>query len=160
MKILILILIAGLTGSMAYANDGGTAAIKVSEIRMREYNNRGEEIKRLTHPNFRIFIKGQEAAKLQHILPSQVSVITAMQPELKFEYDRTFKALGIYNEASSVTSKVVMISCTDGELVSDGNGRSRIVKAGESSCEITINATPDPADYFGDKQDYNPSCTP
>ncbi len=155
-----LVLFACLTCAGAHANDGGTAAIKVSEIKMREYNDRGQEKKRITNPNFRIFITGEEAAKLQYILPSQVSVVTAMNPAIKDEYNRTFKALGIYNEASSVTSKVVMISCSDGELKTGGNDLPYIVKAAQSSCEITIQGATDPSDYFGDKQDYNPSCTP
>ncbi len=156
----VLVLLACMAGTMAQANDGGQAAIKVSEIKMREYNERGEEKRRITHPNFRIFIKGQEAAKLQYILPSSVSVVTSMYPEVKDEYDRTFKALGIYSVASSVTGKVVNISCQDGELVEGANGRSKIKKWAEPTCEISINQTDEASDWFGDKQDYNPSCTP
>lgn len=146
----------------AQANDGGVAAIKVSEIKMREVDQRtGEVVKSHKNPSFKILITGGEAKKLQKVLPSTVSVITAMQPELKKDYDDTFKSLGIYNETSNAaTSKVITISCADGELVRIGDtDKFKVEKSAQSECEITINGVPSTeaaSDYFGDMQEFKP----
>ncbi len=157
-SIIIVALSLGL--NTVYANDGGVAAIQVSEIKMREYDKRGNEVRRLTEPHFKIFFSGNEAKKLQKILPSQSSVVTTMNPAIASKYAETFKTLGIYSEASAVTSKVLMISCSDGEMVTNAAGKPDVKKSAETTCEISIDASSDPSDMFGDKQDYNPSCTP
>lgn len=156
--------VVSIVAPFSMANDGGVAAIKVNEIRMREYkyeNYKEKEVRRISKPNFKITFSGGEAAKLQKILPSTVSVLTAMQPELKKAYEESFKTLGIYSEASNgVTSKVISISCSDADLVSAGNDKMKIVKKGQSSCEISIvGAEGDGAsDYFGDMQEFVPAC--
>jgi hypothetical protein len=161
MKLLITVALLG-TSLNTLANDGGMAAIKVSEIKMREYEfkpNEGEvEKKRITHPNFKIFINGEEARKLQAILPPSVSVVTSMNPKIKDIYNETFKSLGIYSDASpGVTAKVISISCDDGELSSDANGQPTVVKKAQSECTITINAfAGEPGDWFGDVQPFDP----
>ncbi|RYZ63473.1 MAG: hypothetical protein EOP05_23505 [Proteobacteria bacterium] len=131
--------VALMIAAPAFANDGGVAAIKVSEIKMREYNEQGQEVKRIANPNYKITFKGGEAAKLQKILPSTVSVITAIQPELAKAYAETFKTLGIYSGASQgIKSKVITINCSNGELVPNGD-KSKIVKKSETECSIEIN---------------------
>lgn len=156
------VIAALLVGSFASANDGGQAAIKVSEIKMREYDNKGNELRRITDPNFRIMIKGEEAWKLQKILPSQVSVVTHMNPAISDLFGETFKGLGVYSmKSKAATGKVLNITCSNGELVTDANGKPDIKPAAETTCEISVNGgIDDPSDYFGDKQDYNPRCTP
>lgn len=146
--------------AVAIANDGGIAGIKVNEIRMREYswkNGEEKEIRRITDPNFKITFSGLEARKLQQALPSEFSVITSMQPELKPEFDRTFKALGIYSDKTAqVTEKVVTIRCTDGELESIGEtGKMRIKKKAQTECEISI-VRGDAADMLGDVAPFEP----
>jgi hypothetical protein len=120
MKILALCLFLPL---MANANDGGIAGIKVSEIKMREYQEKNgveKEVRRIADPNFKIVFTGEQADRLQQILPSELSVISAMQPELAEEFNRTFKTLGVYNEAVKnsagkvlVSAKLLTISCND-----------------------------------------------
>ncbi len=157
--------VALMIAAPAFANDGGIAAIKVSEIKMREYNDQGKEVKRISNPNFRITLKGGEAKKLQQILPSTVSVVTAMQPELKKAYDETFKELGIYStESQGVKGKTISISCADGVLKADpkDNSKMMIVKSKESECSITImgsSSDESVADYFGDMQTFAPKCS-
>lgn len=145
----------------AQANDGGVAAIKVSEIKMRELSTKtGEVIKSHKNPSFKILINGGEAKKLQKILPSTSSVLTAMQPELEKQFNETFKTLGIYsNKSNAATSKVITISCNDGELVPVGEtGKLMIQKKAATECEITINGVEDEyaGDQFGDMQEFNP----
>lgn len=142
---------------LVYANDGGIAVIKVNEIKMREYkiiNHQETEVRRISDPYYKIILKGDEANKLQKILPSVASVITTMQPELKKTFDETFKNLGIYNPATpGVSEKVMTFECNDGQLVSIGNGKFKIVKAGESTCKISIfprKVVGDNGDIFGD----------
>lgn len=158
-----------LLGSLsAYANDGGIVAIKVNDIRMREYKYEDgieKEVRRIVKPNFRITFAGGEAAKLQKILPSQLSVITAMQPEIEAQFNASFKTLGIYNEGNrQVSSKVLSITCVDADIESVGDeGKVKIVKKGQSECTIEINGIEegsDASDYFGDMQTYAPSCQP
>jgi len=151
---------------IAYANDGGIAVIKVNEIKMREYkiiNHQETEVRRIADPYYKIILKGDEASKLQKILPSVASVITTMQPELKEQFDKTFKNLGIYNPAKEgISEKVMTFECNDGELVSMGNGKFKIVKAGESTCKISIyprKVVGDNGDIFGDGFPWEPkSC--
>ncbi len=150
--------------TLAQANDGGMAAIKVSEIKMREYgikNNERVIKKRITNPDFEITIKGSEARKLQMVLPSTSSVITAIQPELAEAYKESFKALGIYSHKSEgASSKIVSISCRDADEVVVGE-KVRIVKRKpeDATCTITINGSPEhetPEDYFGDMMPFEP----
>jgi len=148
MKIFICLLLLPLFAS---ANDGGIAGIKVSEIKMREYQEKDgveKEVRRIADPNFRIVFSGEQADRLQQILPSVLSVITGMQPEIADEFNRTFKSLGVYNEAvknssgkTLVSAKLLTISCNDGELVPGDNENMKIVKAGESRCQISIIST-------------------
>lgn len=155
-----------ITTQLTYGNDGGIAVIKVNEIKMREYkiiNHQETEVRRIANPYYKIILKGDEAAKLQQILPSVASVITTMQPELKKQFEETFKNLGIYNPPSSgVSEKVMTFECNDGELVSIGNGKFKIVKAGDSTCKISIyprNVAGDNGDIFGASFPWEPkSC--
>lgn len=163
----LLICLLGMTG-VAQANDGGVAAIKVNEIRMREYqevNGEERELRRIVKPNFRITFSGGEAAKLQKILPSQVSVITHMQPELTDIFNDTFKTLGIYSEKTpQVSAKVLTISCSDGDFRFHDDGRTEIVKTGQSTCEISIQGVDgdiEISDQFGEMQAFvPPMCHP
>lgn len=152
--------------SVALANDGGIAVIKVKEIKMREYriqNHQETEIRRISNPYFKIFLKGDEASKLQKVLPSVASVITTMQPELKKVFEETFKNLGIYNQPSSdVSEKVMTMECNDGQLKSIGGGKFKIVKSSDSTCTISIyprSVVGDNGDVFGDGFPWEPkSC--
>lgn len=152
----------------AFANDGGVVAIKVNDIRMREYkyeDGMEKEVRRIVKPQFKITFTGGEAAKLQKILPSQVSVITSMQPEIADAFAKSFKTLGIYSDKTpQVTSKIVTINCVDADLESIGEtGKVKLVKKGQSECSIEIVGVDDgtdAADYFGDMQTYAPSCQP
>lgn len=168
MKILILTSLLMTAAAPALANDGGVASIKVKDIRMREYkyeNGMEKEVQRIAKPQHRITFSGGDAAKLQQILPSQLSVVTHMQPEIKAEFDRSFKTLGIYSEKSAaVSAKVLTISCTDAELDSFGDqGKVRIIKKAQTECAIEIIGIPDgsdPSDNLGDVQEFNPKCQP
>lgn len=149
-----------LASVLVQANDGGVAAIKVDQIRMREtalINGSDTIVKRIAKPSYSIVIEGGEAAKLQKILPSTVSVFTGMFPDQAQAYKDSFKQLGIYNEASKgITSKVLSISCSDATFNSAGN---KVVKTGKSVCTITINAVEDgvsASDSFGDAQTFEP----
>lgn len=165
----VLLFSALLLGSLStYANDGGTAAIKVNDIHMREFkyeNGVEKEVRRIVKPNFRITFSGGEAANLQKILPSQLSVITMMQPEIATQFNASFKALGIYSEGTrQVSSKVLIISCADANIESVGDdGKVKIVKTGQSECTIEINGIDegaDASDYLGGMKTYAPSCQP
>lgn len=156
--------VAFMMAAPAFANDGGISAIKVSEIKMREYNDMGKEVKRLASPNFKISFKGGEAAKLQQILPSELSVITSMQPELTKEFNATFKSLGIYaNDSKGVKGKAITISCSNGQLKSSPGDDSKMIieKNKDTECTISINpAEGDSAmDQFGDMQKFAPKCS-
>jgi hypothetical protein len=150
---------------LIYANDGGIAIIKVNEIKMREYqliNNQEKEIRRISNPHYKIILKGAEADKLQKILPSVASVITVMQPELKKVFGETFKNLGIYNPPKEgISEKVMTFECNDGELKYVG-GKYKIIKAGESTCKISIyprSVVGENGDIFGDGFPWEPkSC--
>jgi hypothetical protein len=156
-----LIVLMSLISVSAFANDGGIAAIKVDQIKMREIGLKdGQEVilKKIVNPSYKIIIEGGEAAKLQKILPSQVSVITSMVPSIKKDFDQTFKSLGIYSDKSAAaSSKVLTISCSDGEFNSNYD---KIIKTGKSVCTITINGLTEEdasaADYFGDAQKFEP----
>lgn len=165
-KILVGLLLT-ILGAQAFANDGGMAAIKVKEIKMRSMQLKNSQWKEepVLNPHYKIVISGEEASKLQKILPSQVSVVTAMQPEIKDAYNESFKALGVYNKAVKngnqvqVYPKVLTISCADATLDSDGNGKMRVSKTGQSECVIEIHKIEkddDAADYFGDAQTFEP----
>ncbi|MGZ3789343.1 MAG: hypothetical protein ACXVLQ_12520 [Bacteriovorax sp.] len=154
-----------ITTQLTYANDGGIAVIKVNEIKMREYqliNNQETEVRRIPNPYYKIILKGAEAAKLQKVLPSVASVITVMQPELKKVFEETFKNLGIYNPPKEgISEKVMTFECNDGELKSVG-GKFKIIKAGESTCKISIyprSVVGENGDIFGDGFPWEPkSC--
>ena len=140
----------------ALANDGGVAAITVDQIKMKELDSNHELKRKIANPNFEITLSGGEAKKLQQILPSMISVITAMQPELKKQYDETFKSLGIMSNASNgVTAKLMGITCSDGEVVSGSDGKMAIRKNGKTTCTISIN-TGLQADSFGETQVFEP----
>jgi hypothetical protein len=151
---------------LSYANDGGIAVIKVNEIKMREYkiiNHEETEVRRIADPYYKISLKGGEAAKLQKILPSIASVITTMQPELKEQFEKTFKNLGLYNPVKEgVSEKVMTVECNDGQLVQTAAGKWKIVKANESTCKISIyprKVVGDNGDIFGDEFPWEPkSC--
>lgn len=163
-----LILLGALLSSSlpVLANDGGIASIKVNEIRMREYkheNGQEKEVRRIIQPNFKITFSGGEAKKLQQILPSQLSVMTGMQPEIAKDFNESFKTLGIYSDKTpQVSGKVLTINCNDGELEEIGNtGKYRVRKTGKTECTLQINAIPDgvdAADYLGDASDFSPTC--
>ena len=159
MKALLIIISALSISVTVLANDGGIAAIKVDQIKMREtaFKN-GEEVivKKIVKPSFTITIEGGEAAKLQKILPSESSVVTGMHPEIATTYNESFKALGIYNDASSAaSSKAITISCSDAKLSENGD---KVIKTGKSVCTITIGEG-NSDDQFGDMQTFDPkSC--
>jgi hypothetical protein len=170
MKTYGLILAALALSVPALANDGGIASLKVQEIKMREYalkDGDRKEVKRIANPDFTIFVNGAEANKLQKILPPTRSVFTAMYPKLAKEYNETFKSLGIYSDATKdgsgktlVTSKVITISCDDGEIQGLDNNNPRIVKRGSTRCQVQINAVPEgtyPEDYLGDTDSFDPA---
>lgn len=154
-----------LLSTVAMANDGGMAAIKVDSIKMREvkYNDMGQEVivKSYTNPSHKIIIEGKEALKLQKILPSTSSVITAMQPDLAKSYAESFKALGIYsNDSKSAKSKVISIDCSDAELktINEKTGKMAVVKTGKPTCTISIYGSTNEtaSESFGDMGDFNP----
>lgn len=147
----------------AFANDGGVAGVKVSEIKMREYqvnNGQESELRRIVKPNFKIFFSGGEARQLQKALPSVYSVLTSMQPEIAEIFNESFKTLAIYSDKSdAASSKIINISCNDAEMKFDDNGKVRIVKTGKSTCEITINGLENDEnvnDYLGDVSPFEP----
>lgn len=166
MKHLILMSAIILSSFAGFANDGGVVAIKVNDIRMREYKYEDgieKEVRRIVKPQFKITFSGGEAAKLQKILPSQVSVITSMQPEIADAFAKSFKTLGIYSDKTpQVSSKIVTINCVDADLESIGEtGKVKLVKKGQSECSIEIvgvDDETDATDYLGDVQHYAPSC--
>jgi hypothetical protein len=148
-----------------FANDGGIAAIKVNELRMREekFNektNKLETVRKIANPNFVITFSGGEAKKLQKILPSKVSVLTLAQPELASVYNESFKTLGIYSDRTSkVSAKALSIRCWDAEEIYAGD-RASIKKLPETKCEISIEGVPrdiDPSDLFGNLQSFEPA---
>jgi hypothetical protein len=168
MKKLMLALTLGLAATSAQANDGGIAAIKVDQIKMRETKlnqSTGEEevVRRIANPSFTITISGGEAEKLQQILPSEVSVLTAMQPELAAEFNKSFKSLGVYSDKTTgVTGKVITISCSDAELkqVKDTD-KYKVQKKAQSTCTIRIQGLAegaDGADSMGDAQTFEPKA--
>ena len=145
----------------AFANDGGVAHIKVSEIKMREYDSTygGKEIKRITDPHFKITIKGGQAKALQQILPAASSVD---QVGIEKEFKQTFKVLGIYSEPKEgVTSKALSIECSDGIIQNSGTGKASIKKLGETTCTITIDGmgTEPNEEIFGDTWTFAPKCS-
>jgi hypothetical protein len=148
-----------MVSAVALANDGGIAAIKVDQIKMRETAiKNGQEVivQKITKPSFKIMIEGGEAAKLQQILPSMVSVVTSMNPAIAKDYNESFKALGIFSDNSAAAAgKFLEITCSDATLSLDG---SKITKTGKSVCTITINsnAANEAADSFGDQQLFEP----
>lgn len=148
--------------AFASANDGGMAAIKASQIKMREeaYSAATGDrvlVRKIAKPHFVITIDGGEAQKLQKVLPSQVSVITAMHPELAKVYAESFKALGIYSlKSNEATAKVISINCSDAKLSDDG---SQITKTGKSVCTISIDGVDsdeEARESFGDAQNFEP----
>lgn len=167
----LLVLIAVSFSLPALANDGGIAAIKVSQIKMREYKwdtqrNEEVEVRRINNPNFKIYIEGEEADKLQKILPSERSVITNMYPEIEQDFNAMFKSLGIYNvnvrDRSGnvlVSSKNLIISCNSGEMIFDDNGKPSLKQRGRSNCVISIRAVEEEhqQDDFGAVSPFDPA---
>lgn len=154
MKFLISVAVALLTSSVALANDGGIAGLRVDQIKMRETAlKNGEEVlvRKIVKPRFTISFEGGEAANLQKILPSELSVITAMYPDIAKVFHESFKTLAIYSETSKqASSKMITISCSD--ATADWSAeKPKITKTGKSSCVITIEGFgPDegsPAEY-------------
>lgn len=165
MKKMIAILALVSTSSTVFANDGGIAAIKVDQIKMREMAiKNGEQVivNRISKPSYKIIIEGGEAAKLQKILPSTSSVFTGMHPGEAKTYKESFKSLGIYSDKSTEASgKAITISCSDAVIgVIGGSDDDRVIKTGKSVCTIEINAVEEGADLmFGDMQTFEPkSC--
>ncbi|MGZ3693535.1 MAG: hypothetical protein ACXWQO_05050 [Bdellovibrionota bacterium] len=148
--------------SVGWANDGGVPAIKVSEIKMREYqmqNGVEKELRRINNPFFRIFVSGKEAEKLQRTLPSEVSVITTTQPDIAGLFKESFKALTIYSDKSSAaTGKALAIACNDADLKFSDDGKAKIIKKSQSECTFTITGIPADADpdYLGALFPYEP----
>ena len=165
------VLFLALFAMPAFANDGGIAAIKVSQIKMREYKfnkstGKEEEVRRINSPYFKIMVEGEEADRLQKILPSERNVLTSMYPDLAKEFNDTFKSLGIYNNDLKsngkvlVSSKVLTTACNSGELkFPEDGGKPNIVKRGQSNCVISINAVPEEQipDYLGDVSKFDPA---
>lgn len=156
-------IVIALFGLPAFANDGGIAAIKVSDIRMREFevrNGQERELRRIAKPNFKIYLNGQEAAKLQKILPSEFSVLTHMQPEIADAFNASFKTLGVYSDASNLASaKILTIHCNDAELKFADDGKVSIAKKPRSECTIEIrglDSGESAGDYFGDMSSFEP----
>ena len=151
----------------ALANDASVASIRVDEIRMREYgiqNGREVELRRLTHPNFRMTFSGGEARKLQSILPSLKGAVIANPQYMDNpqDYFDSFKSLVVYSDPSvsqrtGVTNKGIQIHCNDGEMVDLPNGRVRVRKLDKSTCTISIRQT-DELNEFGDLTDFEPVC--
>jgi hypothetical protein len=166
MKKLMLSLTIGLAAVSAQANDGGIAAIKVDQIKMREtkinaQTGKEEIVRRIVSPSFTITIEGGEAEKLQKILPSEVNLLTAEQPEIANAFNQSFKALGIYSEKSAAASgKVLTINCSNAELVQQkGTYKYKVEKKGRSTCTIRIQEVADSmygSDYMGDAQPFEP----
>ncbi len=155
-----LILLMSLVSVSAFANDGGISAIKVDQIRMREVGYKdGQEVvvKKIVTPSYKIIIEGGEAAKLQKILPPQVSVLTAMNPGMKKDYENSFKSLGIYSDKSgTASSKIISISCSDAKM---NDNYDKVIKTGKSVCTISIQGLTEnesAVDYFGDVQKFEP----
>lgn len=152
-----------MSSGLAFANDGGIAAIKVDQIKMREtrYQN-GEEVivKKYVEPNFTITFEGGEAEKLQKILPSELSVITAIDPSIEKQFNETFKTLGIYADKSAAASaKILTISCSNGELSFLEDGKASIKKSGKTKCTIKIGGDAKAeslSEYFGDIGEFEP----
>ena len=148
-----------LSATISHANDGGIAAIKVNQIKMREtaFKNGHEVIvRKITKPSFVISFEGGEAEKLQKVLPSEVSVITSMHPEIAEAYAQSFKALGIYSKPSSAaTPKALQISCSDATLSNSGDA---VIKTGKTVCTITVMSNEDgqAEDLFGGMQNFDP----
>lgn len=163
---LVLLFLSGFFSVRASANDGGIAAIKVNSIKVREVQvKEGVEkvVKSHTKPNFRILIDGPEAVKLQKILPSQFSVITAIQPEIADAYNESFKTLGVYSGTSrEATAKTITISCDDADLQTIEQGEQvkfKVVKNGKPKCVISISGADseeDARESMGDVQKYEP----
>lgn len=155
-----LIVLMSLVSVSAFANDGGISAIKVDQIKMREmaYKDGVETVvKKIVTPNYKIIIEGGEAAKLQKILPSELSVITAINPGIAKDFNETFKTLGVYSDKSAAaSSKILTISCSDGKLNDNGD---KVIKTGKSVCTISIQGLTDnesASDYLGDAQKFEP----
>lgn len=155
-----LLVLMSLVSVSAFANDGGISAIKVDQIKMREMAYKdGQEVivKKIVTPNYKIVIEGGEAAKLQKILPPELSSLTVMNPGIKKDYEATFKTLGIYSDKSAAaSSKILTISCSDGKL---SDNYDKVIKTGKSVCTITIQGLNDgesAVDYFGDAQKFEP----
>lgn len=155
-----LIVLMSLVSISAFANDGGISAIKVDQIKMREMGYKdGQQVivKKIATPHYKIIIEGGEAAKLQKILPSEVSVVTAINPGMAKDFNETFKTLGIYSDKSaSASSKILSISCSDGKLSDNGD---KVIKTGKSVCTISIQGLADgesAVEYFGDAQKFEP----
>ncbi len=159
------------TAGSALANDGGIAVIKTSEIKMREYKldpktYQEVEVRRITDPNFKITIKGEQAINLQKLLPPSRTVLTGMYPELAKEYNETFRVLGIYSNPvkdkkgkTLVTGKAITIDCSNGELIFPDNGdKPSIKKATSTSCTLSIVADEDAVgnDLFGGADTFDP----
>lgn len=135
----------------ATANDGGIAAIKVDQIKMRKIQfNDGKQIilERIAQPSHQITFEGGEAKKLMQVLPG------AMQAGIR-NYSQHFKSLGIYSKGSAeASSKVIDISCSDADV----NDDFKVVPAGKTSCTITIEAANSEyvEDSFGDMMTFEP----
>ena len=163
MKKMITILGLAFMSSTVFANDGGIAAIKVDQIKMRETalkNGQDVVVRKIVNPSFTITLEGGEAKKLQQILPSVSSVITAMNPQIAKDYNESFKSLGIYSDTSKeASSKGLTISCSDAVLNDAGD---QITKTGKSVCTITIRGFSDgesATDSYGDMMKFEPkSC--
>ncbi len=138
MKKAFVCVLLGLFSLPAFANDGGIASIQVDQIKMQALTSEGEVARKIANPNFKITVKGGEAKKLQAILPSDITVMTAVYPELEKAYNESFKTLAVYSKgANGVTGKMLIISCSDAEMVHDEDG-PKIVKTGKTECRITI----------------------
>lgn len=155
-----LIVLVSLISVSAFANDGGISAIRADQIKMREMSMKdGVEtiVKKIVTPNYKIIIEGGEAARLQKILPPELSVITAIHPAIEKDFNETFKTLGIYsNKSGSASSKILTISCSDGKLNEAG---TKVIKTGKSVCTISIQGLADnetALDYLGDVQPFEP----
>lgn len=153
--------------TLVQANDGGIAALKVDQIKMREtaINAHGEEelVRKITKPRFTMTLQGGEAAKLQKILPSESSVFTGMYPQSAAAFKESFKTLGIYSQsagqgAEAVTGKALTISCSDAVIEED-----QVKKTGKTVCTISINSNIDDmgTDAWGDMFPFEPgTCHP
>ena len=154
MKSILFAALALCAATSSFANDSGISAIKVNDIKMREYKfnaktYKDDEVKRYANPNFKISFSGGNAANLKKILP-------VMQAADGGQTSQYISTLGIYSDATKgVTSKIVTISCQDGAFTENG-----WKKLDKTECQIEIVAADQDGNsieaILGDVSEFEP----